>query len=354
MEFERRIAAVREAVQEADADAFVVTGSANTFYLTGFYTPVEGPYPVVVVRSDGEAVLVASRLDVDEAADASAVDVVVPDEGLLDCIADQVDGDHVVVDGDLPIRMKAWLDDRFTVRADMETLSDLRTTKEDGEVDAIRAAYHLAEQVLDAALDDIRPGMTEEDAAAELEYMLRRRGSQGPPFPTVVASGDHAQVPHHTTADAAIADGPLLFDFGTRIDGYVSDLSRTVHVGEPSEAFRDAHDAVRRAQEAAEQALAPDVEAGTVDAAARKVLEDAGFPDTYPHATGHGVGISVHEDPKLSRDVSTELQPGHVVTIEPGLYLDGTGIRIEDAYVVTENGADRLTTSSRDLRILDT
>lgn len=353
MDHDARIAAVQETVRDHDADAFVVTGSPHTFYLSGVYTPTQGVYPVVIVPAEGEAVMLASRLDVDEAVDASALAVTVPDDGILDGIADAVDGEHVIVDGDTSLRMKGMLDDAFRVAVDMDTLGGFREVKDDGEVERIRDAYQVAEQAVDAAIDDVQGGMTELDVAAEIEYMMRRAGSMGVPFPTVVATGDAARTPHHTTDEHELGDGPLLIDCGARIDGYVSDLSRTAYVGDPPRAFRDAYRAVRRAQEESAATLAAGVAAGTVDATARDVLAEAGFPDAFPHATGHGVGITVHEGPKVTRGVDDELEAGNVVTLEPGLYVDGTGIRIEDSYLVTENGAERLTSGSRELQVVE-
>ncbi len=353
MDVESRIESVRDAVRDAGADAFVVTGADDAFYLTGFRAPGQGDYPVVIVTPD-DAVLLASPLDAATARTESAIPVTVPDDGFMDAIADAAGGDDILVTGGTRMAFEQRLADRFMVTVDTDTLGDLRAVKTDEEVACIREAYGVVEDAIGAVLPDVSPSMSERDVAAELEYVMRRSGSDGTPFPTIAATGPATAVPHHTTRDTELGTGPLLLDVGATVRGYASDMSRTVHVGQPSEEFLAVYDVVKRAQEAAADALSAGVQAATVDAAARDVITDAGYGDAFTHSTGHGVGIAVHESPNLSPRSDQELVDGMVVTIEPGIYLDDRfGVRIEDAYRVTGTGAERLTASTRDLQVIE-
>lgn len=224
-------------------------------------------------------------------------------------------------------------------------------TKDGGEIEAIRAALALTEAALEEVAATIAPGQTETEVAAELERACRRRGAEGMAFETIVASGPRSALPHGVASQRVIGAGePVMIDMGCRLGGYCSDITRMVWVGEtaPTRWLR-IHDIVERARRAGLAALGAGVRADRVDAAARRVIAAAGYGEAFSHGTGHGVGLEIHEAPKLSERSSEPLRNGMVVTIEPAVYLEGElGIRIEDLVLVTDTGGERLTTLSTD------
>ena len=190
--------------------------------------------------------------------------------------------------------------------------------------------------------------MPETTVAALLEHSARRRGAEGMSFATIVASGPRSALPHgHATAQRLPRKGFLTLDFGVILNGYCSDMTRTVYLGKPTQRERFTYDAVREAQQAAVAAVKPGVSCGDVDQAARSVLRGAELAEWFTHSTGHGVGLEIHEAPRIAADQSQLLLPGMVVTIEPGVYLEGEfGVRIEDMLVVTPEGSQVLTPAS--------
>ncbi|HEU5450638.1 MAG TPA: Xaa-Pro peptidase family protein [Terriglobales bacterium] len=226
-----------------------------------------------------------------------------------------------------------------------------RMVKDADEVAAIRRAVVLGASLLEAALKTIRPGVRETEVAAEIEYAARQAGAEGMSFETIVASGARSALPHgHATEQPIPERGFVVLDFGVILAGYCSDMTRTVHVGRASEESRRLYQSVLEAQESASEAARAGVTAGEVDRAARARLQQAGWGKFFTHSTGHGVGLEIHEAPRLARAQSEPLQPGMVVTVEPGAYLPGRGgVRIEDMIVVTEMGREVLTPAAKEL-----
>jgi Xaa-Pro aminopeptidase len=227
----------------------------------------------------------------------------------------------------------------------------LRLIKQAGEVALIREAVHLGVRLLDTAIKAIRPGVAETEVAAELEYAARRGGAEAMSFETIVAAGPRSALPHGVASQAAIpARGFVVLDFGVILRGYCSDMTRTVHVGKVSAGGRRMYQAVREAQQAAIGAVRSGIACGRVDQAARKTLHQAGLGRYFTHSTGHGVGLEIHEPPRLGRGQTDLLRSGMVVTVEPGVYVPGKGgIRIEDMVVVTDGGCEILTQAPKDL-----
>lgn len=226
-----------------------------------------------------------------------------------------------------------------------------RAVKDEAEIEAIAAAADLADVVLEGFLGEIRSGATELALAARLEYRLRDAGSGPLPFAPIVAFGERSALPHGAPSERSLAAGDLvLLDFGARVDGYCSDMTRVFSMGEAAAWQRDLHRAVLAACDAAIAATAAGTDCAAVDAAARGSLEVAGLAEEFGHSTGHGVGLEVHEAPRLHRHESDVLEAGNVVTIEPGVYLPGQGgIRIEQVVVVEPDGGRVLTRSSPEL-----
>jgi Xaa-Pro aminopeptidase len=234
-------------------------------------------------------------------------------------------------------------------------VAGLRICKDKVEQQAVRRAIRVAEEAWREFRKAIRPGMTERRLAAELDYQMGLAGADGPAFPTICAVGPSSSMPHAVPGNRRLRRGQvLLVDFGARVDGYVCDLTRVVVAGRIAACFREVYEGVLAAQEAAVRRLGPGVPFADVDAAAREVLKAAGLAKAFRHGTGHGIGREVHEAPWLGprREAGT-LQPGMVVTIEPGVYFPGRfGIRIEDDCLVTETGRRVLSRLEKDLEAM--
>lgn len=226
-----------------------------------------------------------------------------------------------------------------------------RAVKDAEEIQTIREAGAIACAAWADVLPLVRVGALESDLAAEIEYNMRRKGASGPAFDLIVASGERGALPHARASRKAIKKNELVvFDLGAILRGYSSDLTRTVFVGRAPREVRRCYKAVLEAQEAARLALRPGVHSEEVDAAARRVLQGAGLGDKFIHSTGHGLGLEVHEMPRIARGDKSVLQQGMVVTLEPGVYFEGQGgIRTEDDALVTERGAEYLTQANREL-----
>jgi len=228
-------------------------------------------------------------------------------------------------------------------------------TKDAVEVERIRAAQRVTESVFDHVLRSIEPGMTEQDVAADIVYQHLMLGAEKMSFDPIVASGPNGALPHARPTDRTLQEGELIvIDMGCFLNGYASDMTRTVALGEPGEAARLGYDVVKRAQEAALQAARAGMPGKELDAVARDVIDEAGLGDYFSHGLGHGVGLQIHEWPRVSYTVEEELPAGACVTIEPGVYVseDGYGVRIEDIIVLREEGCENLTSAEKDLIVL--
>ncbi len=221
---------------------------------------------------------------------------------------------------------------------------EMRAVKEPSEISAIREALRISEDAFRKTLNELKPGMKEYEVAALLEGTMRFLGADGYAFETIVASGSNAAYPHAVPSTRQLGDGEaVVMDFGARFGGYCSDMTRTPVIGQPDEELRNALEAVKEAVDEAMDAVAPGVRVSDVDAVARKVLERHGLSKYFIHALGHGVGIEVHEPPRLAQGVDEELKPGMIVTIEPGVYVHGKyGVRIENMVLVTASGREVL------------
>ena len=234
-------------------------------------------------------------------------------------------------------------------------LSKLRSIKDDGELARMRHAVSIAEKALSETLNIIGPGITEKEVASELVLQLFRHGSDPAlPFSPIVATGPNGANPHGVPSARKLAPGDLLIiDWGAAHAGYVSDLTRTFGIEEVSEAHREIHAIVRRANSAGLEAARPGEPCSSVDRAARSVIEQAGYGACFTHRTGHGLGMECHEHPYIRDDNDQLLLPGMTFTIEPGIYLTGeNGVRIEDDVVITDNGAESLSSLTRDLILI--
>jgi Xaa-Pro aminopeptidase len=258
-------------------------------------------------------------------------------------------------------QQRAFADEWFPdveLLATTDVVEGLRRVKDDGEVARIEAACAIADDALAALLPNLADGPTEIEFAIAIEFGMRERGASGNSFDPIVASGPNGAKPHARPSERVIGGGELVvIDFGCIVDGYCSDMTRTVSVGDPGPEARRLYEVVRESQAAGSTAVGPGVVCGEVDRASRAVIDAAGWGDAFVHGTGHGVGIEIHEAPRVGATSGDTLDPGDVVTVEPGVYLTGIGgVRIEDTLVVTApgegaNGAGSrvLTNSPKDL-----
>jgi Xaa-Pro aminopeptidase len=341
----RQEALVRELETEG-LDALLVTSRANIRYLTGF----SGTAGLVLISRADVLLITDFRYDEQARAEAEMVARVeverssvwdrffheLPSLGPLAWIGYEA---HVLTVKDaerLSGAGKAWHWKQTT-----DLVERLRARKDPTEVRAIESAAHLATEALGGTLPAVRPGMTELDIAGTLEAELRRLGSEGHPFPTIVASGPRTALPHARSSSRPVAAGEwLLLDFGAQVDGYCADITRTVVVGRrANERQRALYELVRDAQVRARQTVRAGMPGREADALARDLIEARGFGDAFGHSLGHGLGLEVHEAPRLSRTSTEPLPEDSVVTIEPGVYIAGQGgVRIEDDVHLSAEG----------------
>ena len=240
--------------------------------------------------------------------------------------------------------------DGLQLRPAGELIEELRVVKDRGEIEAIRRAGKVTAEVFAEMLPRIRPGVIEQDLAAEVEYRMRKKGAEGAAFETIVASGPRSAYPHARPSSKALQESELvIFDLGAILAGYAADMTRTVFLGEPTRRVRNLYCAVLKAQSGAVRAVRDTTRAGEIDSAARRVLAKHGLARYFTHSTGHGVGLEVHERPRLAKGEVTHLRSGSVVTVEPGVYLEGVGgIRIEDTVLVGPEDPEILTPASKE------
>jgi Xaa-Pro aminopeptidase len=366
--FEKRRRACQERLRAVGADALVLFPGHDLYYLTGFdetpgerhllfFLPDEGEPAFLVPELYGEQVRETSRIrDVRTWADEAGP------EDQLDALVAELDlGGRVLVDDAMHARftldLRAAIDAEFGLAS--EALAALRARKGEAELDALARAGAVADRALEEvrAMGSDAVGLTERDLAEEIERRLAAAG-ESVAFETIVGSGPNGAKPHHARGERTIEPGdPVVLDFGARVGtesgpGYPSDQTRTiVFDGRPPAPFPEIHETVRAAQAAAVETVAPGVPAGAVDAAAREIIEAAGYGEQFVHRTGHGVGLDVHEGPYIVAGNDRPLEEGMVFSVEPGIYLPGEfGVRIEDLVVVTEGGCERLNHTDRGWR----
>jgi Xaa-Pro aminopeptidase len=231
-----------------------------------------------------------------------------------------------------------------------DLIEELRVVKDSGEIEAIRRAGKVTAEIFVDLLPQVRPGVVEQDLATEIEYRMRKKGAEGVAFESIVAAGLRSAYPHARPSAKALQENELvIFDFGAMLGGYAADMTRTVFLGEPSRRIRNLYSAVLKAQAMAVRTVRDTVSAGAIDAAARRTLAKHGLARYFTHSTGHGVGLEIHERPRLAKGQITRLRSGAVVTVEPGVYLEGFGgIRIEDTVLVGSGPPETLTPAPKD------
>lgn len=353
-----RIARLQQLLGEHDVDGLLLNHLPDVRWACGF----TGTNGLLLVLGDAAHFVTDGRYREQAGHEVNGAQVHVPGYQLVDHLVDAellsevetlaFQSDHVTV-----ATADAWREqlDGVKLVGWPALTQQLRGVKGGGEIVALRRAQALTEEVFRHLLDDVlRPGVSEREIAAEIAYQHLRRGATEMSFPPIVASGPNGALPHARATERRIERGDLVvIDMGGYVDGYASDMTRTVAVGEPGAEARAVYDVVRRAQEEAVSAARAGLTSKQLDAVARDVIVEAGYGEAFGHSLGHGVGLEVHEWPPVSYRSDDELPAGAAVTIEPGVYLEGRfGVRIEDIIVLREEGCQNLNSAPKALIVL--
>ncbi len=353
-----RLQEVRQAIGDSGADALIITHLPNVFYVCGF----SGSNAVLLLLDDAMHLFTDGRYTIqahDQAPDARVHITRIP-------LAEQCGeflrarssrkGLRVAFEAaSLNVgewtRLKKSAGARIRWKPTAGLVERIREIKSAEELDVMRQSARVASEVVAEAPDFVRPGVSEMDVAAEIDYRLRRKGASASSFDTIVASGPRSALPHAQPSEKRLRKNELVvLDLGAILRHYCSDITRTIFLGRAPSRIRRWYKAVQEAQEAAHQALGAGVSAGSVDRAARRLLTHRGLGRYFVHGTGHGLGIEIHESPRIGRNQKPEVRAGCVVTLEPGIYVEGVGgIRLEDEVAVHANGTEVLTTAPRNL-----
>jgi Xaa-Pro aminopeptidase len=360
MNFHARQKKLRQHLATTRFDGLLLSHLPNIRYLCGF----TGSAGLLLVEEPGSVFFTDVRYDTQAHEEVKSAKVVIARKSVLQAVADflgqgrqrRAKGWNLGIESEhLTVAEKGRLNklrpSGVTLKDSPAVVERARMVKDQEEIQQIRAAVELGAKIFDRAVEVIRPGIKEVDVAAEMELAARRGGAEEMSFPTIIASGVRSALPHGRASEKAIAPGAFVVcDFGVILSGYCSDQTRTVWVGRVTNDARSAYEAVRDAQQAAIHTVRPGITVGEVDSAARKLLQKSGFGRYFTHSTGHGVGLEIHESPRVAEGQREVLQSGMVITIEPGVYFPGKwGVRIEDMVVVTEGGCEVLTPTSKEL-----
>ena len=334
-------------------DAFLISNLHNVRYLTGF----TGSNGLLLVMPDEMVFFSDPRYRL-QAAEQVTEKTVIATGNLFTAalaLAQKKKVKRIAVEQTtMTLGEAELLRGKFEIRAAAGVIEALRMVKSPEEIEKIRKSVALNSQAFELAIQKARPGMREYELAAEIEYKMKRLGADCTAFETIVAAGERSAFPHARPGAIRIAqDQMVLIDMGATLDGYTSDMTRMAYFGKPPKKVREAYRSVLEAQLAAVAAVRPGRTGAQVDKAARDVLKAAGLGEAFVHSTGHGLGLEIHEDPRIGKSGKVKLAAGMAITIEPGIYLEGWGgIRIEDTVVVTETGCEVLTPTSKELRVV--
>ncbi|WP_096270563.1 M24 family metallopeptidase [Paucisalibacillus globulus] len=348
-----KIIKIRQALQELNLDAIMINSPINRRYVTGF----TGSAGTVIVSHD-EAIFITDFRYTEQAAEQAKDFTVVEHKKLMEEeVKSQLTLLQVKRLGFEKNHVTYATYDRYRDLLDAElvptseVIEKIRLVKTPEEIAILKKAAEIADAAFEHIQKYIKPGVKEIEVSNELEFFMRRQGAAGSSFDTIVASGFRSAMPHGVASTKEIQSGELVtLDYGALYNGYVSDITRTVAVGEISDELRKIYDTVLEAQLRGVNGIKPGMTGIEADALTRDYIKGQGFGEYFGHSTGHGIGLEVHEGPGLSFRSELKLEPGMVVTVEPGIYIPNVGgCRIEDDIVITETGNERLTTSSKEL-----
>lgn len=350
-----RLQKLREFIASKGLDGFLVTNPDNRRYLSGF----TGSAGVLLITHNSAYIATDFRYYEQVARECPDFTLVKVEKQFTDVLPRMLEEAGIKVLGFESFHLtvdefKKWR--RLTRGVKWIPCEDevgkIRSVKSIEEIQAIRKAVSLADEAFHHACNILRPGMTEKEVAWEIESFMRTYGAEKVAFDLIVASGPNSALPHARASDKPIREGePIVIDIGCVVDGYCSDLTRTVILGKADERFREVYSIVLKAQGRAEKAIRAGMRARRADAFARRVIEKAGYGPHFGHGLGHGIGLAVHEKPAVSRTSKDILQEGNVITVEPGIYISGWGgVRLEDIVVVGRDGVEILTRSPKGLK----
>jgi len=359
MDHNSRLQRTQVAVEQRRLDVLLVSYLPNIRYLCGF----SGSAGILLITARDKVLLTDGRYTEQARLEVKCAKVKIVKKAALAAAAEWlqkhprltrvgIEAAHMSV-AEQAALAKA-IGKKAKIIASSPIVESLRMIKDAREIAAIHATCNLGVEVFRTLTSKLLPKITESQLAGEIEFAARKAGAEQMAFPTIIAGGERSALPHGRASAASIpTQGFVVCDFGVILAGYCSDMTRTVHVGRPQTEASSAYEAVKQAQQAALDAVKPGATAGEVDQAARKLLYNHGLGKFFSHSTGHGLGLEVHEAPKIAAAQKEVLRPGMVITIEPGVYLPGKwGIRIEDTVVVTETGCEILTPCPKDLLTL--
>jgi Xaa-Pro aminopeptidase len=359
MDHNSRLQRTQAAIEQRRLDVLLVSHLPNVRYLCGF----SGSASILLITARDKVLLTDGRYTEQTRLEVKGAKVKIVKKAVLAAAAEWlqkyprltrlgIEAAHMSV-AERAALAKA-IGKKKKIIASPPIIEPLRMIKDAHEIAAIRAACTLGVELLRRLTSKLRPKITESQLAGELEFAARQAGAEQMAFSTIIAGGERSALPHGRASAASIpTQGFVVCDFGVILAGYCSDMTRTLHVGRPQSEASSAYEAVKQAQQTAVEAVKPGATAGEVDHAARKLLYNHGLGKFFSHSTGHGLGLEIHEAPKIAAAQKEVLRPGMVITIEPGVYLPGKwGIRIEDTVVVTETGCEILTSCPKDLLTL--
>lgn len=348
-----RAAEVKKTLKEHELDGVLISSYENRRYVSGF-TGTDG---LMLITNDEALLFVDGRYTLQAQLEAKEFTVIEFKANPFEILKDYNLKNLSIEDKKLPFgdykKLKEILPQTH-VHNGSWIFDDMRSVKSPDEISKIQKAALIADSAFEHILKFINVGMSEKEISLELEYFMRINGAQGISFDTIVASSARSALPHAQPTDREIEHGDiLLMDYGCIFEGYCSDMTRTVVIGEINDEQRRIYEIVLAAQEAGLKSIKNNVKCKDVDLASREVIESSGYGQNFTHSLGHGVGINVHEQPVLSPRSDKILKTGNVVTVEPGIYIQNKfGVRIEDLVVVTEDGYINLTSSSKEIKII--
>jgi Xaa-Pro aminopeptidase len=358
MNLNHRISAIRKKLRRLKADAFLCSGLSNVRYLTGY----TGSAGMALISAEGAWFFTDFRYKTQAAEQVKGYDdIIISKKGLSDAAAKVAkkkkfkrvafEAAHVTVAAHEAMAKQFQ---ETELASSKNVVEGLRVIKEENEVASIRKAVDVADKAFNYIVGQLKPGQVEREVALEIEKYMLAQGADGLSFDIIVASGERSALPHGKASSKTLEMGDLVtFDMGCKVQGYCSDLTRTVCLGKPTSEQQKIYRIVLDAQKRAEEAIRAGAGCKATDAVARDYIKEQGYKDNFGHSLGHGVGIDVHEAPSLSWRGKGKLKPGNIVTVEPGIYIEGWGgVRMEDMVVVTNDGCQILTRSPKPARIM--